>query len=114
MEKIGIILFFIFLAGNANAEVPLEGNYLISGSLDYNGSTKPGKSHIYFTVTSDAAKKLFNAFEGKPTMSACTGWNYKSQGNITCHETELGKSYFCTFSVNLIKNTVGTGLGGCF
>ncbi|MCF6261430.1 MAG: hypothetical protein L3J98_14920 [Gammaproteobacteria bacterium] len=114
MKIVSIILVMLVPVCVAHADAPLEGKYVISGPLDHNGSTKSGRSHIYFTITNDAAKKMFSSFDEKPTLSKCTGWNYKSQGGITCHEVESGKNYFCSFSINLYNGAIGAGLGGCF
>lgn len=114
MNKLYVAVVFFLLVGGVNADTPLEGEYRLAGPLTYQGATQPGKSHLYITLTKDAAKKLFNSLDGQPVMDECTGMKYKAQGYVVCHEVEAEKKYFCSFSVDLNKNTVGTGLGGCF
>ena len=114
MKKIYLILSFSIVIGNVNADMPLEGEYRLAGPLEYQGNTKPGKSHLYITMTNDSAKKLFNSFEGAAVMDECTGMKYKSSGYVMCYEVEPGKKYFCSFSIDMQKNTVSGGLGGCF
>jgi hypothetical protein len=43
----------------------------------------------------------------------CTGFKVKAAGNVICYQTSPNE-HFCSFSVNLEKNTVEAGLGGCF
>ena len=114
MKKIFLILTLFTFYGSVKAEIPLEGEYRLAGPLEYQGNTKPGKSHLYITLTNDSAKKLFDSFEGEAVMNECTGMKYKSRGYVICHEVEPGKKYFCSFSIDMDKNTVSGGLGGCF
>jgi len=114
MKKVLVATVCLVFIGGVRADTPLEGEYKLSGPLTYQGATNPGKSHLYITLTSDAAKKLFESMEGKPVMDECTGMRYKAKGYVACHEVEADKKYICSFSIDLSKNTVGTGLGGCF
>ncbi len=96
------------------AGVTLEGDYQLAGPLTHQGATTPGKSHLYINLSNDAAKRLYEELDGVPTKDECTGYMVKGKGNIGCYETETGKTYFCSFSVNLENSKIEAGLGGCF
>jgi hypothetical protein len=104
------------LAPSVRAEGPvqLRGDYQLSGRLDHNGSPTPGKSHLYISLTDDAAKALYESLGGDPAEDPCTGYRVKAQGNVGCYEIVPNERYFCSFSINLERGAVEAGLGGCF
>jgi len=104
MNKILVYLIFALAPMHVYAGVTLEGEYQLAGPLTHKGATTPGKSHLYINLTNGAAKQLYEALEGMPTKDECTGYMAKGKGNVGCYETEPGKKYFCSFSVNL-ENT---------
>lgn len=106
MKKMYITLFLFVVTGSAQAGVTLEGDYQLAGPLTHQGETTSGNSHLYITLTKDAAKKLYDALEGKPIKDMCTGYNAKGQGNVGCYEVVPGNKYVCGFSINLAKNSV--------
>ena len=114
MNKIITVLIFAIAPMHAYAGVMLEGDYKLAGPLTHKGATTSGKSHLYINLTGDAAKQLYEELDGVPTKDECTGYMVKGKGNLGCYETEPGKKYFCSFSVNLAHAKVEAGLGGCF
>lgn len=98
---------------NALHPAKLEGEYQLGGRLDHQGSPARGKSHLYISLTAGAAKGLYESLAGDPRKDPCTGYKLKSQGNVGCYEIEPGKRYFCSFSINLERDAVEAGLGGC-
>ncbi len=91
----------------------LEGQYQLGGPLDYKGSPTQGRSHLYFSLTDQAAKGLYESLSGDPSEDSCTGYNFKGRGNVGCYEIEPNEKYFCSFSINLELGAVEAGLGGC-
>lgn len=94
--------------------VQLDGEYQLGGRLDHNGSVMSGKSHLYISLTEDAARNLFTSLAAEAVEDPCTGYMVKAQGNIGCYEIVSNEKYFCSFAVNLERNAVEAGLGGCF
>ena len=94
--------------------VPLEGEYQLGGSLDHNGAIFPGRSHLYVSISGDAAQILYQSLDGDPLDDVCTGYKVKGRGNIACYEIAPEEQHFCTFSINLERSVVEAGLGGCF
>lgn len=73
-----------------------------------------GKSHLYISLTNEAAKTLYASLAGEAVEDPCTGYMVKAQGNVGCYEIVSKEKYFCSFAVNLKRNAVEAGLGGCF
>jgi hypothetical protein len=109
-----ITLLLLVSSGNALEPVQLSGEYQLGGRLEHNGSPTSGKSHLYISLKNDAAKSLYESLDGEPAEDPCTGYRAKAQGNVGCYEITPNKEYFCSFSVNLERNAVEAGLGGCF
>lgn len=103
----------VALPSFAQDPVRLQGEYELGGPLDHNGSIQQGDSHLYISLSNDAAKTLYLSLPGDPLEDPCTGYNLKARGNVACYETTR-EEHFCSFSVNLEHNAVETGLGGCF
>jgi len=93
--------------------VALEGKYVLGGPLDHNGSVHSGNSHLYVSLANDSASELYRTLPGRVFDDPCTGFKVKAAGNVICYQTSPNE-HFCSFSVNLEKNTVEAGLGGCF
>jgi len=109
---ISLVLATLPLA--AHAAVALQGEFTLAGPLTHKGATTPGSSHLYFSLTDQAAKTLYDQLAGQPAKDECTGYLVKGQGNIACYEVVQEGRYFCSFSVNLKSGRVEAGLGGCF
>jgi hypothetical protein len=108
------MLLLLVSSSKALEPVRLSGEYQLGGRLEHNGSPSSGKSHLYVTLEHDAAKTLFQALDGEPIEDPCTGYRVKAGGNVGCYEITPNEQYFCSFSVNLARNAVEAGLGGCF
>lgn len=116
------ILVLLALAGlltmveNSEAmdAVPLEGEFQLGGPLEHNGDVTEGDSYLYVSLQGDAARRLFESLPGETFDDPCTGHRLRANGNVACYETEQEKAYFCSFSLNLERGTVGAGTGGCF
>ena len=100
------------IAGALNPE-KLEGEYQLGGRLDHKGSPTQGRSHLYISLTDEAAKALYESLAGDPREDPCTGYKVKGRGNVGCYEIEPNEKYFCSFSINLERGAVEAGLGGC-
>jgi hypothetical protein len=111
-----VVAALLVLASNVRAMDPvqLRGEYQLAGRLEHNGATTPGKSHLYISLTDDAARNLYESLGGDPAHDPCTGYTVKAQGNVGCYEIVPNEQYFCSFSVNLERGAVEAGLGGCF
>ena len=97
----------------AQQPVQLQGEYQLGGPLDHNGSILEGDSHLYISLSNEAAKTLYQSLPGDPFDDACTGYKLKAHGNVVCFQIKP-EEHFCSFSVNLERNAVEAGLGGCF
>ena len=111
---------FLTLVGLATAApsfaqnpVQLQDQFEIGGPLDHNGSIREGESHLYISLSDQAASKLYQSLPGKALDDACTGYKVKGRGNVVCYQINPAQ-HFCSFSVNLERNAVEAGLGGCF
>lgn len=97
----------------ALSPVGLDGDFILGGPLDHNGSIHPGDSYLYLSLENDSASALYRALPGDAFEDPCTGFKLKAAGNVICYETSPN-AHFCSFSVNLKENTVEAGVGGCF
>ena len=91
----------------------LQGEYQLAGALDHKGSPGEGSSHLYLSLTSEAAKTLYASLAEDSHEDACTGYKVKGRGNVVCYEIKPNEDYFCSFSINLERGAVEAGLGGC-
>jgi hypothetical protein len=107
-------LTVLALGARAASPVKLEGEYQISGPLDHSGSTTHGSSHLYVSLTGEAARTLYTSLGGDPIDDACTGYKLKGRSNVVCYEISPNERYSCSFSINLERGAVEAGLGGCF
>ena len=116
LRMILVVVTLLVFAPSVRATDPvqLKGEYQLAGRLDHSGSTTPGKSHLYISLTDDAAKTLYESLGGEPAEDPCTGYRVKAQGNVGCYEVVPNERYSCSFSVNLERGAVEAGLGGCF
>jgi len=103
----------IALPSIAQNPVILQGEYELGGPLDHSGSVQQGESHLYISLSNDAAKELYESLPGIPVEDPCTGYQLKARGNVVCYQVSP-EGHFCSFSVNLEHNEVEAGLGGCF
>ncbi|MDH3375591.1 MAG: hypothetical protein OEQ39_01305 [Gammaproteobacteria bacterium] len=103
----------VALPSIAQNPAELQGEFELGGPLDHNGSIQQGDSHLYISLSNDAAKGLYFSLPGDPFEDPCTGYNVKGRGNVVCYEI-APDGHFCSFSVNLERNAVEAGLGGCF
>ena len=104
----------VALPSIAQNPMMLQGEYQLGGPLDHNGSVLSGDSHLYISLSHDAATALYQSLPGDPFKDPCTGYKLKSRGNVVCYEITPNEGYFCSFSVKLDNNAVEAGLGGCF
>lgn len=107
-----LICLAVALPCFARKPVDLHGEYKLGGRLDHDGSILDGNSHLYISITNEAATKLFQSLPGDPLNDACTGYKLKAGGNVVCYQIKP-EQHFCSFSVNLERNVIETGLGGC-
>ena len=114
MLLVVVALLVLVSSVRAMNPVQLTGEYQLAGRLEHDGATTPGKSHLYISLTDDAAKTLYESLGGDPAEDPCTGYRVKAQGNVGCYEIVPNERYFCSFSVNLERGAVEAGLGGCF
>lgn len=108
-----LVCLAVTLPSLAREPVRLEGEYALGGHLDHNGSIQGGDSHLYISITDQAATTLFQSLPGNPLDDACTGYKLKASGNVVCYQINP-EQHFCSFSVNLERNVIDAGLGGCF
>ena len=108
-------LIFVFIVG-PHASVSaydLDGTFELAGKLSHKGEPIEGTSHLYISLTPDAARNLYNALDTIPVEDQCTGYTYKGKGNVVYYEINKGSQYLCSFSLNLTDNRVEAGRGGC-
>lgn len=112
MLALGGVLALSPGAGAGNP-VKLQGDYQLAGRLDHKGSPTQGASHLYVSLTDQAARDLYESLPGDPREDACTGYKFKAWGNVGCYEIEPNDRYLCSFSIDLERGAVEAGLGGC-
>jgi len=96
-----------------SGEQKMEGYYQIGGKFSYDSKAPlKGNSHLYMTITGDAAKNLYNSLLGNPENNECTGELDKATTKFSCSKT-ISNNYYCSFSIDLGAGTVEAGLGGC-
>ncbi|MDX1488645.1 MAG: hypothetical protein R3268_10630 [Acidiferrobacterales bacterium] len=91
----------------------LQGEYQLAGGLDHKGSPGDGRSHLYLSLTGEAARSLYATLAEDSHEDPCTGYRVKGRGNVACYEINPNEEYFCSFSINLERGAVEAGLGGC-
>ena len=105
----------LLMAGPALAQSqrpgPLQGDMLIAGATLVD--PPPGESresHAYFTVTGDAARRLYNTLRAPVALDACEpGFRMRRQGGLTCRIGPRGREPSCAFSIDLRSGVVGPG-----
>jgi len=112
MLVVGTLLALVSLTKALGPET-LQGEYQLAGALDYKGSPGEGRSHLYLSLTSEAARTLYATLAEDSHEDPCTGYKVKGRGNVVCYEIKSNEDYFCSFSINLERGAVEAGLGGC-
>ena len=112
MLVVGTLLTLVSLTKALEPE-RLQGDYQLAGALNHKGSPGEGRSHLYLSLTSEAARTLYATLAEDSHEDACTGYKVKGRGNVVCYEIKPNEDYFCSFSINLERGAVEAGLGGC-
>ena len=106
-----VLLAFYSGTGFAAVEKPMEGFYLLAGKFGIK-SPEQGTSHLYLSISGDAAKDLYQSINAVEHENHCTGETDKQINAFVCSKTPQNK-YHCNFAVDLEKGTIAMGLGGC-
>lgn len=108
-------LALLLPGGTAMAQAPrperLQGEMLIGGAtLVDPPRTEPRDSHAYFTITGEAARRLYNAMRAPVTLDACeSGFRLRQQGGLSCRIGPRGREPSCGFSIDLQGGGLGAG-----
>lgn len=74
---------------------------------------EPAGTHVYFTVTGAAARRMFNAMPGPVRNDACEpGWRTKRAGHVRCSLGRRAADAQCSFAVVLTRGDMAQG-GPC-
>ena len=112
MFALGVAFAVASIAGALEPET-LHGEFQLAGPLDHKGSPGEGKSHLYISLTDSAARTLYESLAVDPHDDSCTGYRLKARGNVACYEINPNEEYFCSFAINLERDAIEAGLGGC-
>jgi hypothetical protein len=63
---------------------PITGTYYMGPAMDAEDSKAP-KDHIYFTITGDAAKSMWDAIGGEPSPDECVGRMVRWSKSLACY-----------------------------
>jgi len=91
-------------ASSQDAEKKLSGTYEFAGKEAIDPPPdQPKDTHLQLYLSGSAAKDLYNALKAKAVADECIGGGAKSkfQGAIACTMHEGGKTYECSFAVDL-------------
>ncbi len=90
---------------------PLSGTYAVTAENYLDPSPEePKNSHFRLQLTGSAAKELYLAIPGSPSLDECTGAQAKSSGELQCLYFKSGAKYECAFSLDLIEHKVEYGV----
>jgi hypothetical protein len=90
---------------------PLSGTYAVTAEHYLDPSPEePTNSHFRLQLTGSAAKDLYLAIPGNPSLDECTGAQAKSSGELECLYFKDGAKYECAFSLDLIEHKVEYGV----
>ena len=103
------------LASIAGALKPhtLQGEFQLAGPLGHKGSPGEGQSHLYLSLTHQAARNLYESLSADWHEDPCTGYRVKALGNVACYEIKPNEEHLCSFPVDLARGVIEAGLGGC-
>jgi len=90
----------------------LSGEYSIAGQTIIDPPpNEPTDTHLYFALTGNAARDLYNAMKATARADACgePGGLLKSIGAMQCTRAPGGKSYQCSFAIDIAKQRISGG-----
>lgn len=108
-----IMLLFVAMPFGAFAAdwKSITGTYAVTAEHYLDPShEEPRNSHFRVQLTGNAAKDLYLAIPGDPSVDQCTGGQVKSAGELQCLFFNAGSKYECAFSIDLLESKVEYGV----
>jgi hypothetical protein len=109
---LAVIAVFMALPANAQQYKNLSGEYSIGGQTIIDPPpTEATDTHMYFALTGNAARDLYNAMKVAAKTDACgePGGLLKAIGAMQCSRAAGGKSYQCGFAIDIAKQQISGG-----